>query len=441
MIDSAHVLLQPIHRVPLDSFAAGMYALCFLSVAFATYRRPVYGSAALLLLAPFALYRDIGQTTLTLPKFAMAAVAVALLLRRVPLGLLREKSALWMLAAAGAVAATTLLSYMQAQYIVPVLRETLKALEYALVFALAFLSYRCDPDESVIRRVLFAVAAAVSLMALAQEFTAAPAGMWVGTHAVPRIGGPLEGPNQLAGYLGLLLPVLAAFCVRRNVGAAGWIVLSLTICAEILTLSRAGVAAAVIGVAMIFVFDRRRESIRFMYAFAAPAIVALSVVVLIGGEISHFWSAGSQLQEGGLGTRGELWEAAYRLWRRHPLLGIGAGNYELELGAVGFPELHTHSNSAYLQALVEGGIPEFGAVLWVTWLSIVTFVRSAVRGPLVLGMLGASVGFAFHEIFDYLMFYPKVGLAFWVLLGVAMASIAATRSAPKPLGVEADAVH
>jgi O-antigen ligase len=88
--------------------------------------------------------------------------------------------------------------------------------------------------------------------------------------------------------------------------------------------------------------------------------------------------------------------------------------------------LHTHANSGYIQALVEGGIPGVFAVLWMVWLSISTFVRARTGAPLVAGILGAMAGFALHEVFDCLLFYPKVGLMFWLLLGVGTAAVASS---------------
>ena len=61
--------------------------------------------------------------------------------------------------------------------------------------------------------------------------------------------------------------------------------------------------------------------------------------------------------------------------------------------------------------------------------SIVAFVRAPLREPLVLGALAASAGLAAHQIFDFLTFYPKVGGAWWLLLGVAAASALRTAQA------------
>ena len=399
-----------------------------------TLRRPILGLSGLILIEPFALYRDVGATTLTLPKVAITAVAVGLLMRRPPIRELFRGEALPIVASALAIIATTALSYFQAEFKTPVIRETLKAIEYFTVFALAFLCYRVDPDEEIIRRVLFFVSVIVSILAISQEFTTAPAGIWIGHHAVPRIAGPLEGPNQLSGFLGLLLPPLAAFSLART-GLFEWLAISVVLCAEILTFSRTGVVTTIIALIVVFLVMRARNLKLYAGAIILPTIIAVAAVGLVGGEISHFWSTASQFQPSGLGTRAQLWEAARRLWLEHPYLGIGAGNYELELGSVGFPSIHTHSNSGYIQALVEGGFPLLLSVLVLTYYSIAIFVRGLGPGSaLVVGAIGAAIGMSLHELLDFLLFYPKVGELYWGILGLGCACLVANHASPMLAG-------
>jgi hypothetical protein len=42
----------------------------------------------------------------------------------------------------------------------------------------------------------------------------------------------------------------------------------------------------------------------------------------------------------------------------------------------------------------------------------------------VLAALAATVALALHQTVDYLVFYPKVGGAWWLLIGIAAASVA-----------------
>ncbi len=115
------------------------------------------------------------------------------------------------------------------------------------------------------------------------------------------------------------------------------------------------------------------------------------------------------------------------MWQRSPLIGIGAGNYELELGLVGYPDVHTHANSLYLQSLAETGILGLAAVLFLIWESIVPFVQRYSRRALVIGVGAANIAFALHQIFDYMWFYPKVGGMWCLLFGIAIVELLASR--------------
>ncbi|MGH7709083.1 MAG: hypothetical protein ACREM6_14370 [Vulcanimicrobiaceae bacterium] len=51
--------------------------------------------------------------------------------------------------------------------------------------------------------------------------------------------------------------------------------------------------------------------------------------------------------------------------------------------------------------------------------------RHALRtDDLVLGVIAGTLGFALHQVVDYLVFFPKVGDLWWILLAVASVRVA-----------------
>jgi len=293
-----------------------------------------------------------------------------------------------------------------------------------LAIAVAFAS---DPDDRPIWWSLIGIAIFESVYGMAQLLIGAPAGVVVRGQVLARIAGSLEGPNQFAGWLNLIVPILFA---RMLIHRDAWLVAATVLAsiATVLTLSRSGIVAGLIGLVLVVVVTRppKRVGLRLATTGAIIAAVLIGVGLMIGIE-ARFFSLAEASQPDHLGTRAILWSSAIELWKMSPLTGIGAGNFELDLGMVGHPEVRTHANSIYLQFLAETGIVGLAAILFLIYRSIATFARSYSRRPLVVGVFAANIAIALHQIFDYLWFYPKVG-AFWcLLLGVGVVELIASR--------------
>lgn len=430
------VVDQVIRANPLDPIAAIVYVAIFAAVALLAARRPAYGLAAFVVFIPFALYRDILGTTITLPKVALLGIIVGLTAHRGVWELLRARPAARLLVLGGLVCACMALSILQATYVHPALREAFKALEYLLVFAAAYACFRLDRDVTVLQWAVVAVTALVSLLALAQEVLGAPSGLYFNNMIIPRIAGPLEGPNQLAGYLEISIAMLGSFlCARPSKPVA--FALALAAFADVLTFSRAGLIAAAIAAIVVAVVYRRQALVLIAplasgIALGAVAVGLWSESVRVTGsptgvDLFNRHALGGTSYAGGVGSRGELWRAAFAMLRTRWALGVGAGNYELLLPTVGLKNVRTHSNSLYIQAWVEGGIPLLLATLGLVYASIATFVRDARSSPFVAGALAASIALALHQIVDYLVFYNKVGEWWWVILALGVAELTARK--------------
>ncbi len=411
----------------LGASGLAIYGGTLVAVAILTWLRPIYGLGALLVLDPFDLTRATGPTTVTLPKAALVGLLLALALRRPPLRALWSAPVRPIAIGAVAILCATALAATQADYPGPALREIAKSAEYLAAFAGAVLAFSADADERFFAYALAAAAALVALPALAQEWTGAPSVLMLHGQVFPRVAGPLEGPNQLAGYFDVAVPALLAIVLRAR-GRMPLAGAALALCAvtDVLTLSRAGIAAAFVGCCVVVALGAEGERLR-RYAFSIAATAAL-VFVSLGslGLLARFASFDAPERPTGLGTRRELWNAALALWRAHPWLGVGGGNYELELPRAGVTDAQTHANSLYLQSLAEGGLVLFAAVVGTLWAALTTLLRGAAGSTLALAAFGATLALALHQIFDLLVFFPKVGLLWWLVLGVGAAAI--TRS-------------
>jgi O-antigen ligase len=418
---------------PLDPLSAVLFVAAFFAAAILTVRRPAYGLCALLLATPIAFAHDLAATPITLPKCVLLGVLLGLTtyagaaraLRRRPAPLLAGALAFSILA--------TTLSLLGAAHPAAVVRETLKWVEYAAFFVAAFACYSLDADDGVLVIAAAIAGIAVALSALIQEIAGAPSGLFIGAAIVPRIAGLLEGPNQLSAYCTIAVATLGAWTLVRRTLLLD-IALGLVVFADVLTFSRAGIASLLVVVAIVVLWAGHR-------AWPALAPALLGAIAGAGGAV--WWaiyahtpgilrvSLASSAYAGGVGNRGELWGAALRMWRDHPLFGVGAGNFELELPEYGVYGVRTHANSWYLQSLAEGGIVLLAATLAMVGASIGAFLerpllaRLRAQPPWVVAALAASVALALHQIVDDFVFYPKVGGAWFLLLGIAAAALRA----------------
>jgi O-antigen ligase len=418
--------------IPLDPLATVLFVAAFVAAALLTARRPSYGLAALLLTMPFAFAHDVLETTVTLPKCVLLGVLLGLSSYAGAFGRLRRAPAALLLAALAFYLAATALTLFDAAHQAAAIREWLKWIQYILVFSAAAVCYALDRDDAPLAAAVALAAIVVSLSALAQEFAGAPSGLYVGSAIVPRIAGALEGPNQLSAYCSISVAMLAALTLVRK-SALLDLALGLVVCADVLSLSRAGIVSLLIVAAIVALWGGRR---------AWPALRPALFGAIAGLAGSAWWgiyahtpgilrvSLAPSAYAGGVGNRDELWRAAWHMFADRPLLGVGAGNYELDLPQYGVYGVRTHANSWYLQSLAEGGIVLFAATLALVTASIGAFVqrpfvrRLRTQGPWVAAALAASAALALHQTVDDFVFFPKVGGAWFALLGIAAAAFA-----------------
>jgi O-antigen ligase len=321
--------------------------------------------------------------------------------------------------------------------------DTLRGLAFLAAFSLLALAVFRELGTGRWRRRLLRtvvyVGLALTVVALLQAVSSEPRriyGLWQ-----PRwdwaVFGPYVNRNHFAGYMvmasalavGFALEALsrlrAAWVKRRR----GWLTLGdseglafvraaalvmVVVAGLVASASRGGVTSFALASLVLPLAARERRRT----ALAVALLVALGAVWIgLGGVITAFETRGVRT------SRLELWQDVLTMVPRFPVLGVGWNAF-----ASAYPWYQTiwrtdwigEAHNDYLQALVDGGV--IGAAL-VVGLLVVVFrgaLARAALAPVELGVFGALLGLAFHEIVDFNGQIPANAAAWIALAALAV---------------------
>jgi putative inorganic carbon (HCO3(-)) transporter len=277
--------------------------------------------------------------------------------------------------------------------------------------------------------------AAVALVAAGQLLTGQ--GL-ITAEGVSRVRALYGSPNNLALYLGRVLPLAIAVAVWGTVPARRWAY---------------GLTALVVAVAIFFTYSRgawllgvplallaiaalrgRRVLVAVVGLLGAAALVALPV---LGTERI------TSLLDTSQGTsffRLQLWRSAWSMIRDHPVWGVGLDNF-LPLYRTRYvlpsawQELNlSHPHNVILDAWLRLGLPGLLILSGLLGLAFRQGLRTFRRLPdgpsraLLLGLLGGLVSFLAHGLVDNAYFL--VDLAFTLALQLALIQAVSADRAP-----------
>jgi len=258
--------------------------------------------------------------------------------------------------------------------------------------------------------------------------------------------GPYVNRDHFAGLMEMLLPVAVLYIAGRrgrfSLEASVWRVsaVALALAALLLSGSRGGLLALSAEVA-IATCVLRRAAIRAgqKQRAATAAALTLGVGVLLFAYVDPGWAAkklGSvayvdRSWEEWAGDRKNMALDALRMWRNHPFLGVGMGDFE-----TAYPRYQSfssdmwidHAHNDYFEAVAETGL--VGALLILSALAL--FLRRAFRhwknpfrsqaGWIRLGAALGCCGMLVHSFGDFNLHVPANAAWFAVLAGIATTS-------------------
>lgn len=246
---------------------------------------------------------------------------------------------------------------------------------------------------------------------------------------VERVTAGFGQPNQLGGFLAILVPLTIAGALVVRAGKLLFVLAGgLALAGVYLSFSR-GALLALLAIPLVFLGVRR--SLLFF-----PVALAILLTVIPGVLKERF----ATLTAGGgeTATRLNIWNAAEKIWSAHPVLGVGPG---------GFPQAYTeanipgkaflpstifqpppHAHDLFLNLLAEQGLIGLTAFLLLLGLALAGLARARhsterwIRLTAVALMAMIAV-FLVHNLFDVTLI-EGTGQYVWALLGVCSALIA-----------------
>jgi len=217
---------------------------------------------------------------------------------------------------------------------------------------------------------------------------------------------PFVTPNALGGYLAMVLPL------TLTIGPLIWLAIPLSM-ALFLTKSL-GALISLLGGLLIFFYMRGGIKKRRLFVLLAVLTIIISIFITRSAiEKKQFTPTFSAL------TRWDYWMETIKIIEKHPLNGVGIGNFNLPSSR------YTHNS--YLQILAETGILGLASFLWL----VISVLRRGFKkikdsgDKQLAGLLSLCCIFLFHNAVDFSFFLPEINTIWWLALGILSSYLSA----------------
>ncbi len=329
----------------------------------------------------------------------------------------------------------------------------LRLLASAAVFWLALHYGRDSQRARVLLWSLIASATLIAAYGMVMQFSGLKLVLWWPRDVFgDSVTGTFVNRNHFATYAGLLGVAALAVLLRRlsaiggeglglgqrlaltvdSLGRSGWAALTATLlllAAVLLSASRAGTVASLVGLLLVFLGFMARPGARplpWLAGLAALLLVATGGLALVGETL--LLRAGDG---GALAGRLEVTHASLAALAERPLSGFGLGSFPALFESFRSPALaqdarpYLHAHNTYVELAAEAGWPAFlllQALLlgcaWRCWRGLRQRRHDWLYGLIALAAGGVA---AVHAAFDFSLQLPGVTFPLAALLGLGVA--------------------
>jgi O-antigen ligase len=330
-------------------------------------------------------------------------------------------------------------------------QEMIQALMYAFLFFAIVNNLHRQEAAQIIGFTLIFLATVISACAIYQFFTHSNH-VWNSISPYTgRASGTYISPNNLAGFLEMLLPLAAAYVLTGRIKPVTRIFIgyaALVMAAGLtVTFSRGGWAAAAVGLLALLVILLGRRQHRI------PALLLL--VLLLGGgalfvrgylakTLTYMVRVQDTVENGqvDLDLRSGMWSAAEKMWLDHFWWGVGPAHYDYrfrEYRPERVQQRPDRVHNDYLNLLADwgaaggiivlAGMAAFAAGLWETRKHVQRAEKDiggrgmSNRFAFFLGASAGLLGLAVHSVVDFNLHIPANAILGVTLLALLTSNL------------------
>lgn len=230
----------------------------------------------------------------------------------------------------------------------------------------------------------------------------------IGGHTLLRATAFFPDPHMFSFYLGMTLPLAIGLVITQK-KCRFLFALSATCIAlaDILTFSRGGYLGLVAG-AFFVSLVQGQYWIKTHSKTLLGIILTLLLIFLTPNIVTQRLTSSFSLQDGSNQGRIAMWKESLRQINKHPLLGVGLGNYPLAVKPSASYREPIYAHNLFLDIAVETGIPNallaFLTLIFAGWRCVVL----SRQYPFFLWPAVSLVVFSFHALVETPLYSVQV---------------------------------
>jgi len=309
-------------------------------------------------------------------------------------------------------------------------KETIRFISYASIFFIV--SQINDSQKNTLIKIIVIAATIISVYSIYQYF-------WGFRHTIEylkktnsdfllnspyardiliqkRAIGTFPSPNILAGYL---ITVFFLACYAKQILNSSLALFQIAVIAFAIIFTKSFGACLSLVITLIALFFLSYKDIKKQKLMVVIYLIfiTLGIAFIISSKWSRLMNPDNPNNP--IMQRLNYWRISMAAIKDHPFLGIGPGNFqEVFLKyRVGWSSDTRYSHNIFLNVWIETGALGLIAIA----LLITTFINKSFLKSKYLFLAGLA--FMLHNLIDITYFIPETGILWWIILGLATASL------------------